>query len=114
MPHEYPELVCAGGYLRHVTELINVGFRAERAVSPRDGGVWWVVLDAELVVHREASAFLACLQGADRSPHTIRAYAGRAALFLGWCAGQGGGLARSRAGAAGPVHEHGRHRETVT
>jgi site-specific recombinase XerD len=72
-----------------VTELINVGFRAERAVSPRDGGVWWVVLDAELVVHREASAFLACLQGADRSPHTIRAYAGRAALFLGWCAGQG-------------------------
>ena len=36
-----------------------------------------------------ASAFLACLQGADRSPHTIRAYAGRAALFLGWCAGQG-------------------------
>ena len=72
-----------------MTELINVGFRAERAVSPCDGGVWWVVLDAELVVHREASAFLACLQGADRSPHTIRAYAGRAALFLGWCAGQG-------------------------
>ncbi|MGH3512526.1 MAG: tyrosine-type recombinase/integrase [Pseudonocardiaceae bacterium] len=72
-----------------MTELINVGFRAERAVSPRDGGVWWVVLDAELAVHREASAFLACLQGADRSPHTVRAYAGRAALFLGWCAGQG-------------------------
>ena len=72
-----------------MTELINAGFRAERAVSPRDGGVWWVVLDAELIVHRDASAFLACLQGADRSPHTIRAYAGRAALFLGWCAGQG-------------------------
>jgi integrase len=29
------------------------------------------------------------LQGADRSPHTIRAYAGRAALFLGWCAAAG-------------------------
>jgi integrase/recombinase XerD len=58
-------------------------------VSPRGGGVWWVVLDAELVVHREASAFLACLQGADRSPHTVRAYAGRAALFLGWCAAAG-------------------------
>ena len=86
MPHEYPELVCVGGYLRRVTELINGGFRAERAVSPRDGGVWWVVLDSELVVHREASAFLACLQGADRSPHTVRAYAGRTALFLGWCA----------------------------
>ena len=48
VPYEYPELVCAGGYLRHVTELINVGFRAERAVSPRDGGVWWVVLEHEL------------------------------------------------------------------
>ena len=72
-----------------MTELINAGFRAERAVSPRVGGVWWVVLDAELAVHKEASAFLACLQGADRSPHTIRAYAGRVALFLGWCALQG-------------------------
>lgn len=89
MSHGYPELVGTDGYLRHVDELINSGFRAERAVSPRDGGVWWVVLDAELVVHREASAFLACLQGADRSPHTVRAYAGRAALFLGWCAAQG-------------------------
>ena len=58
-------------------------------MSPSDGGVWWVVLDAELVAHREASAFLASLQGADRSPHTVRAYAGRAALFLGWCAAAG-------------------------
>jgi integrase/recombinase XerD len=58
-------------------------------MSPRDGGVWWVVLDHELVVHREASAFLASLKGAGRSPHTIRAYAGRAALFLGWCAAAG-------------------------
>lgn len=89
MPYEYPVVVGTHSYLRHVTELISVGFRAERAVSPRDGGVWWVVLDAELAVHREASAFLACLQGGDRSPHTVRAYAGRAALFLGWCAGQG-------------------------
>ena len=89
MPRGYPELVGMSGYLGHVTELINVGFRAERAVSPRDGGVWWVVLDPELAVHREASAFLAGLQGADRSPHTVRVYAGRAALFLGWCAGQG-------------------------
>ena len=72
-----------------MTELINVGFRAERAVSPLDGSVSWVVLDAGLVAHREASAFLRCLQGADRSPHTVRAYAGRSALFLGWCAGQG-------------------------
>jgi predicted enzyme related to lactoylglutathione lyase len=48
-----------------------------------------VVLDGELVAHREASAFLRWLQGAGRSPHTIRAYAGRVALFLGWCAAQG-------------------------
>jgi hypothetical protein len=42
-----------------------------------------------LVVHRTASDFLRCLNGASRSPHTIRAYAGRVAGFLGWCAGQG-------------------------
>jgi integrase/recombinase XerD len=89
VPYEYSDVVGTDGYVRRVIELINPGFRAERAVSPRDGGVWWVVLDAELVVHREASAFLACLQGADRSPHTVRAYAGRAALFLGWCAAAG-------------------------
>jgi integrase len=68
---------------------MNVSFRAERAVSPRDGSELWVVLDPGLVVHREASDFLRCLHGASRSPHTIRAYAGRVAGFLGWCAGQG-------------------------
>jgi len=71
-----------------VAELIN-GFRAERAVSPRDGSELWVVLDPRLVMHREASDFLRALHGASRSPHTIRAYAGRVASFLGWCAGQG-------------------------
>ncbi|HEX5880214.1 MAG TPA: tyrosine-type recombinase/integrase [Actinomycetota bacterium] len=64
-------------------------FRAERAVSPVDGGELWVVLDPRLVLHREASDFLRCLQGAGRSPHTIRAYAGRVARFLGWCQAQG-------------------------
>lgn len=64
-------------------------FRAERAVSPLDGSQLWVVLDPELVVHREASDFLWALHGAGRSPHTIRVYAGRVASFLGWCAGQG-------------------------
>lgn len=67
----------------------RVSYRAERAVSPVDGAESWVVLDPELVVHAEASAFLRSLDGAGRSPHTIRAYAGRAALFLGWCAEQG-------------------------
>jgi integrase/recombinase XerD len=89
VPHEYPELVGTASYVCHVAELINAGFRAERAVSPRDDGVWWVVLDPELNLHREASTFLACLQGADRSPNTIRVYAGRVALFLGWCAAAG-------------------------
>jgi integrase/recombinase XerD len=64
-------------------------FRAERAVSPVDGSELWVVLDPGYVVHRESSDFLRGLQGAGRSPHTIRAYAGRAALFLSWCQDQG-------------------------
>ena len=64
-------------------------FSAERAVSPLDGSELWVVLDPELVPHREASDFLRALHGAGRSPHTIRAYAGRVASFLGWCASQG-------------------------
>jgi integrase/recombinase XerD len=63
--------------------------RAERAVSPVDGRGMWVVIDRELVVHREASDFCRALEGASRSPHTIRAYAGRVALFLGWCAEEG-------------------------
>ena len=64
-------------------------FRAERAISPVDGEQWWVVVDAELVVHGEASDFLRCLQGASLSPHTIRVYAGRVAAFLGWCEAEG-------------------------
>ena len=64
-------------------------FSAERAVSPLDGSELWVVLDPELVPHREASDFLRALHGASRSPHTIRVYAGRVASFLGWCASQG-------------------------
>jgi len=72
-----------------VTDLIDLPFRAERAVSPLDGAELWVVLDPGFVMHREASDFLRALHGASRSPHTIRAYAGRVASFLGWCAGQG-------------------------
>jgi len=89
VPHEYPELVGARYYVRVVAQPIAFVFQAERAVSPLDGSVQWVVLDPGLLVHREASDFLRCLHGASRSPHTIRAYAGRAALFLGWCATHG-------------------------
>jgi len=76
-------------YVRFMAGPVSRAFRAERAVAPLDGSELWVVLDPELVVHREASDFLRALQGAGRSPHTIRAYAGRAATFLGWCAAQG-------------------------
>src|SRR5580658_10828276 len=44
--------------LCHVTELIDLPFRAERAVSPLDGAELWVVLDPGFVMHREASGFL--------------------------------------------------------
>ncbi len=64
-------------------------FAAERAISPVDGSQSWVVIDADLVVHREASDFLRSLGGMSRSPHTIRAYAGRVARFLGWCEAEG-------------------------
>ena len=89
MPHEYPRLVGAASYVRHVPESVAFAFRAERAVSPVDGSELWVVLDRDLIPHREASEFLRCLLGAGRSPHTVRAYAGRTAFFLGWCAAQG-------------------------
>ena len=72
-----------------MTELNSVRFRAERAVFPLDGSELWVILDAELVPHREASDFLRALHGAGCSPHTIRVYAGRVASFLGWCTSQG-------------------------
>jgi site-specific recombinase XerD len=64
-------------------------FRAERAVSPVDGSELWVVLDPDLVRHREASDFLRCLDAAGRSPHTLRAYSGRTAAFLSWCQQEG-------------------------
>ena len=75
-------------YVRHVTSPSS-SFRAERAVSPADRTELWVVLDPDLVRHREAGDFLRCLQGAECSPHTVRVYAGRVALFLSWCADHG-------------------------
>lgn len=89
MPRGYLTVVGTCSYVRLMKESNRVSYRAERAISPVDGSEWWMVLDSELVPHREASAFLRCLDGASRSPHTIRAYAGRVATFLGWCAEQG-------------------------
>src|SRR5947207_12882864 len=54
-----------------------------------DGSVSWVVVDADYRLHVEGCAFLAGLRAADRSVNTERVYAGRVALFLGWCAASG-------------------------
>ena len=64
-------------------------FHAERAVSPLDGSESWVVLDANFVVHREASDFVRVLGGAGSSSNTVRVYAGRVARFLSWCEDHG-------------------------
>jgi integrase/recombinase XerD len=61
---------------------------ADRAISP-DGSVSWVVVNADYRLHAEGCAFLAGLRGADRSVNTEGVYAGRVALFLGWCATTG-------------------------
>ena len=123
MPDEYQENVGTCGYVRDVTDsMMMSAFRAERAVSPLDGSELWVVLDPELVPHREASEFLRFLHGAGRSPHTVRAYAGRAALFLGWCQVRGvdwrrislGDLARFKHWVEATPAGTGRHRSGST
>lgn len=68
---------------------MTTGYRAERAVSPADGAVSWVVVDGGYDLHAEGCAFLAGLRARDRSVNTERVYAGRVALFLTWCAGEG-------------------------
>ncbi len=73
-------------------------FRAERAISPADGEQWWVVIDGDLVIHKEATDFLRSLTGASLSPHTVRVYAGRVAAFLGWCEAEGVDWATIRLG----------------
>lgn len=64
-------------------------YRAEKAVSPNDAAVSWVVIDDAYELHAEACSFLAGLRGRDRSINTERLYGGRVALFLSWCAGEG-------------------------
>jgi len=68
---------------------MTVSYRTWRAVSPSDGAVSWVVVDADLDLHVEGCAFLAGLRGRDRSINTERVYASRVALFLSWCSGEG-------------------------
>jgi integrase/recombinase XerD len=61
-------------------------FTAERAISPVDRSHAFVVIDQDYAIHPEASAYLAWLRAADRSPNTERVYAGRVAAFLTYCA----------------------------
>lgn len=64
-------------------------YRAERAVAA-DGSSDWVVVDADgYDLHVEATAFLVSLRARDCSPNTARVYAGRVALFLSYCVGNG-------------------------
>lgn len=60
-------------------------FVAERAMSPSDDSLRYVVIDGAYRVHTEASAYLAALRALDRSPNTERVYASRIALFLSYC-----------------------------
>lgn len=64
-------------------------YTAERAISPRDDSVSWVVVSSEFELHVEACAYLASLRMADRSINTERTYAGRVALYLSYCAAHG-------------------------
>ena len=61
-------------------------FVAERAISPVDGSVAFVVIADDYCVHDEATEYLAWLRSVGRSPNTERAYAGRIARFLTYCA----------------------------
>jgi integrase/recombinase XerD len=60
-------------------------YRAERALSPHDGTVSWVVVDDDLEFHAEANGYLAALRARDCSPNTERVYASRVALYLSNC-----------------------------
>lgn len=68
---------------------MSTRYAAERAISPHDGSVSWVVVSSDYELHAEATAFLASLRRVDRSINTERTYAGRVALYLTYCAVHG-------------------------
>jgi len=61
-------------------------FAAERAISPTDESISFVVVDDAYTLHSKACEYLASLRFRDRSVNTERVYAGRLALFLTYCA----------------------------
>ena len=75
--------------LCHVTDLIDLRFQAERAVSPLDGAELWVVLDpGSSSTGRPAISCGRCTGPAVRLTDRAEPLGGLAG-FLGWCAGQG-------------------------
>ncbi|QIZ39766.1 integrase [Saccharopolyspora sp. ASAGF58] len=59
-------------------------------MSPVDGSVLWVVVDADYELHPYTSAYLASLRAQeDASVNTERTYAGRIALYLSYCVDHG-------------------------
>ena len=58
-------------------------------MSPADGSVAGWSSDDTVALHSEATAFLAGLRARDLSVNTERAYAGRVALYLSYCAARG-------------------------
>jgi integrase len=64
-------------------------YAAERAISPLDRSVSWVIVDEALQLHPKSCAFLAQLRARDLSSNTERVYAGRTALYLSHCSGHG-------------------------
>ncbi|HET6855862.1 MAG TPA: integrase, partial [Streptomyces sp.] len=68
---------------------MSARYTAERAISPRDASVSWVVISSEYELHVEACAYLVSLRRADRSINTERTYAPRVALYLSYCTDHG-------------------------
>ncbi|MGK5169589.1 tyrosine-type recombinase/integrase [Geodermatophilus sp. CPCC 205761] len=62
-----------------------VRYSAERAVHS-SGDVSWVVIDEDWGLHEDGVHYLTALSAAGHSINTQRAYAGRIARFLSWCA----------------------------
>ncbi len=62
----------------------------EKVISPTTGQSGWVIVDEESMRPvAEASEWVLFMQGAGRSPQTIRAYVPRVCWFLNWTAGRG-------------------------
>ncbi|MFQ6144668.1 hypothetical protein ACLMNJ_16570 [Streptomyces seoulensis] len=69
-----------------ITGTFVTSFRAERATLAQNKTGWVIVGSDDYALHREGSLFLAGLRDAGRAYNTEKTYAGRAALYLSYCA----------------------------